>query len=124
MSIHTITLSDITTSTGKHICPYMAKGDQHLHRKTSHKLPNQNKIGKKYWRIWETWVKDTFCQTNTELKQPLKDWIEGAVPSQQWERFADHNTGNLIQITGHGDTQQCREHKVVPTKNTAYTTKD
>ena len=34
--------------------------------------------------------------------------------SQQWHTFAVHNTGNIIWITRHGDTQQCRDHKRVP----------
>ena len=110
-----ISLSDITTSTGKQICPYAVKGVRHPHRPSTYKWPNQNTIGSKFWRIWETCVKYTFCSIHTKLKNPLKEWIDGVDPSQQWKTYADHNTGNLIWITGQSDSQQCREHKRVPT---------
>ena len=61
-------------------------------------------------------MKDTFCHTQTRLNNPLKDWIDGAEQSQQWQSFANHITGNLIWITGKGDTRQHREHTMVPTK--------
>ena len=86
------------------------------HIKSTYKWPNQNKIGSKFLRIWETYVKDIFCHTQTWLNNPLKDWIDGADQSQQCLTFSDHNTGNLIWITGQGGTRQCREHKLVPTK--------
>ena len=116
MSLQAITLSEITTSTGKKICPYAVKGVQHPHRQSTYKWLNQSKIGSKFWRIWETCVKDTFYHTQTRLKYPLKDWINGAEQSQQWQTFANHDIGNLIWIIGQGGMRQCRGHKIAPTK--------
>ena len=96
MGLQAITLSDITTSTGKQICPYAIKGTRHPHRHSTYKWPNQNEIGNKFWIIWRTCVKETFCHNNTRLKKNLKDWIEGAEQSQRWKTFADHDTGNII----------------------------
>lgn len=115
MNLQVITLSDITTSTGKQICPFAIKGERHPHRPSTYKWPNQTNIAQKYWNIWETCVKDTFCSNQTRLSSPLKDWIQGAESSQQWQTFADHDSCNLIWITGEGDSRECREHKMVPT---------
>ena len=103
--------------------PLRNKGKQHPHRTLTYKWLNQNKIGRKYWNIWETCVKDTFCHNKTKLRSPLTDWIEGAELSQQWLIFADHDTGNLIWITGEEASRQCREQKWCQQKNTFYTTK-
>ena len=114
MSLQAITLSDITTSTGKQICPFALQGTRHPHRHTTYKWPNQNEIGTKFWKIWSTCLKDTFCLNTTRLKNPLKEWIEGAQQSQRWETFADHATGNLIWISG-SSKLTCKQHVRVPT---------
>ena len=91
MNLQAITLSDITTSTGKQLCPFAIKGERHPHRPSTYKWPNQTRIAPKYWNIWTTCVKDTFCSNQTKLKSPLKDWIQGAEESQHWQTFADHD---------------------------------
>lgn len=115
MSLKAITLSDITTSTGKQICPYALKGISHPHRHSTYTWPNQNEIAQKFWTIWRTCVKETFCHNKTRLNEPLKDWKAAAKQSQRWDTFADHDTGDLIWLTGEDDERQCKRHKRVPT---------
>ena len=115
-------MADITDSTGHSICPKAQKGERHPHRKTKYVWPNQEKISARYWTIWTTCVKDTFCgHKKPELHTPLGKWHSNA-DSQTWETYVDHMTGNLIRQQEVDGSPRYMSYKAHPMKNyIAYT---
>ena len=121
--LQAITLADITDLTGQNICPRAQKGERHPHRKTNYMWPNQEKINAKYWTIWTTCVKDTFCGTDSpQLKKPLGQWHPNA-DSQIWETYVEPKTGNLIKIKEVDGQTRFMSYRAHPMKNHIVYTK-
>ena len=100
MYLKVITLSDITNSTGKALCKYAQKGEEHPDRFSTKHWPTQHNLHPKYWQQWRAAIKEAFCTAGTQkLKKKLGKWYTSHPQSQIWDTFADPLTGDLICTT-------------------------
>ena len=75
------TLADITTASGKELCPWALSGTKDTNRPSTNTWINQGPIKKQYWKMWERCLKGTFCIKNKKktthmLQHKLGEWSE------------------------------------------------
>ena len=100
------TLADITTASGKNLCPWALSENKDSNCPSINNWINQGPIKRKYWKMWERCLKETFCTkikkkpTNT-LSQQLGEWSE-LDRHQNWRIHLIPRTRQLLWRKGDG----------------------
>ena len=92
-------LSDMVTSSGKHISIEYLHPNHTRYRSSTLHWPYQSCPGRTAWKEWRAFIKKFFTSGNHRLFQPLGEWLDVKIRTQHWSHQLDLSTSKVYITT-------------------------